>query len=61
VLSDPDKAAREAPGVLDELQRLRDAGFSVFLIGELFIKSIDPGKACGRLIEDTKELQMSSL
>ena len=31
VLSEPDKAAREAPGVLDELQRLRDAGLVEFL------------------------------
>ncbi len=44
-----------------DLKRLKDAGFSGFLIGELFIKSNDPGKACGRLIADTKELQMSSL
>lgn len=44
-----------------DLKRLREAGFSGFLIGELFMKANDPGKACGRLIADTNELLMSSL
>jgi indole-3-glycerol phosphate synthase len=44
-----------------DLKRLKEAGFRGFLIGELFMKANDPGKACGRLIADTRELQMSCL
>jgi len=39
-----------------DLKRLKDAGFSGFLIGELFMKANDPGKACGQLIASTKNL-----
>jgi indole-3-glycerol phosphate synthase len=44
-----------------DLRRLKEAGFGGFLIGELFMKANDPGKACGRLIAETRELLMSSL
>jgi hypothetical protein len=42
VLSDPDKAAREAPGVLDELQRLRDAGLVEFFFSAAHLTEMAP-------------------
>lgn len=35
----------------DEIQKLRKAGFKLFLIGEAFMKHRSPGRACKELIE----------
>lgn len=39
------------------LHDLRAAGFNGFLIGELFMKTSNPGKACEKLIKEIKCLQ----
>ncbi|MEN8226552.1 MAG: indole-3-glycerol phosphate synthase TrpC [Bacteroidota bacterium] len=35
----------------DEIKRLWEAGFQLFLLGESFMKEQDPGKACKKLME----------
>jgi len=42
VLSDPGKAAREAPGVLDALQRLRDSGLVEFFFSAAHLTEMAP-------------------
>ncbi|MDO8280576.1 MAG: hypothetical protein Q7T63_20990 [Burkholderiaceae bacterium] len=42
VLSDPDRAAREAPGVLEALQRLRDAGLVEFFFSAAHLTEMAP-------------------
>lgn len=44
VLSDPDKAAREAPGVHDVLQRLKDAGSVEFFFSAAHLTEMAPVK-----------------
>ncbi len=42
VLSDPDRASREAPGVLEELQRLRDDGLVEFFFSAAHLTEMAP-------------------
>ncbi len=38
----------------EEIKRLYQAGYRLFLMGEAFMKEADPGKACAELIEQLK-------
>lgn len=40
----------------EEIKQLKDAGYELFLIGEHFMKSENPGFACETLIKTVKEL-----
>ncbi len=46
-------------GIYDALtiMRLKEAGFSGFLIGEHFMKEHDPGEACGKLIKQLNKAE----
>lgn len=39
----------------DTILKLREAGFSGFLVGEAFMQEVDPGEACRKLIEQLKK------
>ncbi|RMG85968.1 MAG: indole-3-glycerol phosphate synthase TrpC [Bacteroidetes bacterium] len=41
----------------EDVVRLREAGFQGFLIGEMFMKSADPGRACRAFIRSIAELE----
>ena len=41
-------------GTVEEVRRLHRAGFSLFLMGERFMKQDDPGLACGEFIRDLR-------
>ncbi len=40
----------------EEIKRLFQAGYRLFLMGEAFMKETDPGKACAKLIEQLKDI-----
>lgn len=43
-----------------EIENLREAGFSGFLIGESFMKNADPGKACAQFISSVRTREKKS-
>jgi len=48
------KSANQAKSDPESISKLRAAGFKGFLIGETFMKTDDPGKACKEFIEKLK-------
>jgi len=48
------KIAESGIGDIETLRIFKEAGFSGFLMGEHFMKSVDPGEAFKQFVQDLK-------
>jgi indole-3-glycerol phosphate synthase len=62
-LAPPDAILVSESGITSavDIRRLRDAGFTAFLIGEYFMRAVDPGAELARLIADSDDGVASGL
>ena len=50
------KVAESGIKTVSDYQKLKNAGFNAYLIGEQFMKSDDPGKTCRKFISDIRSI-----